>query len=144
MERARVLQPTVNGMVNGQKFSQFRDSDDRLGPVIEAFVNNTYVWLPLESIKSMVLSAPSYLRDLMWIPAKLECQGGERGDAFLPVLYAGSELDDSEQVRLGRITEWVALGADLVGGVGQKTFVVDNSEKALLEIRDLTIDATDA
>jgi type VI secretion system protein ImpE len=125
-------------------FSQFRDSDDRFGPVIEAFINNTYVWIAIESVKSLVLSAPSYLRDLMWMPAKLECQGGEGGDAFLPVLYAGSEQDENEQVRLGRMTEWVALGEGLVGGVGQKTFLVDGGERALLEIRELMIDPPSA
>jgi protein involved in temperature-dependent protein secretion len=58
---------------------------------------------------------------------------------FLPVLYVGSEQHESEQVRLGRITEWVGLGGGLVGGAGQKTFIIDDGEKALLEIRELVM-----
>jgi type VI secretion system protein ImpE len=57
----------------------------------------------------------------------------------VPVLYAGSEKDENEQVRLGRITEWVNLGEGLAGGVGQRTFIIDDGERSLLEIRELEV-----
>jgi len=73
----------------------------------------------------------------LWVPASLEIEDGPVGDVFLPVLYAGSELEADDQVRLGRITEWVDLGAGLTGGVGQKTFLVDDREVSILEIGEL-------
>ena len=53
------------------------------------------------------------------------------------MLYAGSELEVDDKVRLGRMTEWLDLGAGLVGGVGQKTFLVDDREVSILEVGEL-------
>ena len=59
------------------------------------------------------------------------------GEVFLPVIYAGSELESDDKVRLGRVTEWVDLGGGLAGGVGQKTFLVDDREVSILELGEL-------
>ena len=82
---------------------------------------------------------PNFLRDLLWVPAHVECQDGQQGEVYLPTLYPGSESDESAHVRLGRITEWVNLGEGLVGGLGLKTFVIGDAETSLLEMSELEI-----
>jgi type VI secretion system protein ImpE len=123
--------------VNGKPFADFRDSDDRLGPVLEVFLRENYVWLPCEQIKKITIPKPKQLRDLLWTPATIESGGGPSGEVYLPVLYVGSHGADNDQLRLGRITDWRGLGDGLAAGVGQKTFLVDDSELSILEIREI-------
>jgi type VI secretion system protein ImpE len=137
--RATSGTPPISGMLNGKAFRTIADSDDRFGQVLELFVNGAYMWLPLEQIKTLVLPRPHFLRDLLWVPARVECRDEQQGDVYLPALYPGSETEDNEQVRLGRITEWIELGQGLIGGLGLKTFLIDEVECSLLEIRELQI-----
>jgi len=136
-ERAQGEQPEIRGRMKGHPFTSFRDTDDRTAGILEVIVRNSYIWVPFERIRKVVIPQPKHLRDLLWVPASLEIEDGPVGDVFLPVLYAGSELEADDQVRLGRITEWVDLGAGLTGGVGQKTFLVDDREVSILEIGEL-------
>ena len=129
--------PQLRGTLKGKPFSTIRDSDDRIGSVLEIFIKNTYAWIPFEQIVKVNIAPPKQLRDLLWAPTSVEMVNGQGGEAHVPVLYVGSEEDDSEQVRLGRITEWVNLGGGLAGGVGQRTILVDNEEKSVLELQDL-------
>jgi type VI secretion system protein ImpE len=129
--------PKLQGIVNGKPFTDFRDSDDRLGPVLEVFLREVYVWLPWEQIKKITIPKPKQLRDLLWTPATLEAGEGAAGDVYLPVLYVGSHSEEDDQLRLGKITDWRGLGDGLAGGAGQKTFLVDDSEISILEIREI-------
>lgn len=129
--------PALKGVVNGKPFVDFRDSDDRLGPVLEVFLRESYVWLPFEQVKKITIPKPKQLRDLLWTPATLEAGDGAAGDVYLPVLYVGSHTEDNEQLRLGRITDWRGLGDGLAGGVGQKTYLVDDGDLSILEIREI-------
>jgi type VI secretion system protein ImpE len=143
LERAENLRPKVKGRLGEQTFNSFRDSDDRLVPVLELIVKSSYVWLPLEQIRRVTIAQPKHLRDLLWIPATLEIGDSQPGEVFLPVIYAGSEREDNDQIRLGRLTEWIALGEGLAGGVGQRTFLIDEGERAILEMRDLEFDVVE-
>jgi len=138
-EKAASLRPSCDGRVNGQPFVSLRDSDDRIGAVLEVFIRNTYAWIPVEQVRALRIDPPKQLRDLLWIPVSIEIEDGQGGEAFMPVLYVGSEKDENEQVRLGRLTEWINLGEGIAGGLGQRTFLIDDSERSLLEIRDLEI-----
>lgn len=136
-ERAQRARPELRGRIKGHPFASFRDSDDRIAGILEVIVHESYVWIPFERIRKVVIPQPKHLRDLLWAPATLEIEEGPVGDVFLPVLYVGSELEADDKVRLGRMTEWLDLGAGLAGGVGQKTFLVDNREVSILEIGEL-------
>lgn len=129
--------PKLQGIVNGKPFDDFRDSDDRLGPILEVFFRENYVWLPCEQVTKVTIPKPKQLRDLLWTPATIEAGEGEAGDVYLPVLYVGSHSEEDDQLRLGKITDWRGLGNGLAGGVGQKTFLVDDSEMSILEIREI-------
>jgi type VI secretion system protein ImpE len=136
-ERAQRVRPEIRGRVKGHPFTSFRDSDDRLAGILEVIVRDSYIWLPFERIRKVVIPQPKHLRDLLWMPATLEIEGRPSGDVFLPVLYAGSEREVDDKVRLGRMTEWLDLGAGLAGGVGRKTFFVDDRDVSILEIGEL-------
>jgi len=137
LQQAASTSSKLQGTLNGKPFADFRDSDDRLGPVLEVFLRENYVWLPFEQVKKITIPQPKHLRDLLWTPATIEAGEGAAGDVFLPVLYVGSHSEEDDQLRLGKITDWRGLGDGLAGGAGQKTFLVDNSELSILEIREI-------
>ena len=128
----------LQGQLDGVPFSDFRDGDDLFAPLLEVIVYNRYVWLPFEHVKQLHLSAPKRLRDLLWLPATLEAHSGPVGEVFLPVLYAGSHTHADELVKLGRMTDWLDVGAGLARGLGQRLFFSDGQERAMLEVRELT------
>jgi type VI secretion system protein ImpE len=141
LEQSEHDRPVLKGRLEGQPFADFRDADDLLGPFLEVIVHHTYVWLPFEQVSRLTISPPKRLRDLLWIPATLESHLGAVGDVFLPVLYAGSSAYDDDQVRLGRMTDWKAVGENLLLGVGQRLFLTDGEERAMLEVRELAFEA---
>ena len=56
----------------------------------------------------------------------------------MPTLYAGSNQDEEENIRLGRATEW--LGGDEgapVRGRGQRMLMVGDEARPILEIQHL-------
>jgi type VI secretion system protein ImpE len=135
LDRAEEERPALTGSLNGRPFQDFRDYDDFVGPVLELIVRNEYVWLPFEQIKRIELNPPKHLRDLMWASARIEAADGTIGEVYIPALYVNSGRHEDNQVRLGRMTDWKQLGEDLYVGAGQRLFLVDGEDKALLEVR---------
>jgi type VI secretion system protein ImpE len=141
LEQSARSQPHLTGQLAGQPFSEWRDSDDLLSPVLEVFVHTNYVWLPFEHIKRLTIPLPKRLRDLLWTPAMLEAHQGPVGEVFLPVLYPGSGEHANDQIKLGRMTEWQVVGEEVTRGLGQHLFVIDGHDQGLLEIRELAFAA---
>jgi type VI secretion system protein ImpE len=137
LSKAVTLSPKLSGKINGNPFSSFRDSDDRISSILEVFIKNTYAWIPFEQIRQLQVSQPKNFRDLLWVPATIEIENGQGGEAYVPALYSGSEEDENEQVRLGRITEWINLGEGMAGGIGQRTFIVDDKDTSILELQNV-------
>jgi type VI secretion system protein ImpE len=140
LERSEGSRSPLKGRLEGQPFADFRDADDLFGPFLEVIVHNNYVWLPYEQISHLTIAPPKRLRDLLWIPATVESPQGPVGNVFLPVLYAGSNQHDDDQVRLGRMTDWKATEEGLTLGVGQRLFLTDGEERPMLEVREVTFD----
>jgi type VI secretion system protein ImpE len=132
--------PPTPGKIDGQAFAEFGDADPFLAPFLEIIVNRRYVWVPFVHIKRFAIVPPRRLRDLLWAEATLETIGGPSGSVLLPVLYSGSFRHPDEQVRLGRVTEWQDVGEKLVRGCGQRIFIVDDSEKPMLQCRQVEFD----
>jgi type VI secretion system protein ImpE len=134
---------TVTGTLNGAPFQSFTDGDARIGARLEIFAAGQYTWIPLEQIASVRIEAPKRLRDLLWAPARIrtssDFRGIELGEVMLPALAPLSWNHDDDDVRLGRRTEWQAVGADSQAPIGQKLFLVDDQEFPLLELRELDI-----
>jgi type VI secretion system protein ImpE len=140
LEDSERTRPHPKGRLAETSFLDLRDADDLIGPFLEVIVHRDYVWLPFEQIKNLHISPPKRLRDLIWNPAKVESRPGAVGEVFLPVLYPGSSEHTDDQVRLGRMTDWMDLGEGLARGVGQRLFLIDGEERALLEIREVEFD----
>jgi type VI secretion system protein ImpE len=137
LEESANGRPSCGGRVDGQPFADLQDSDSLLAPFLEVIVHDNYTWLPFAQLKRLQVTPPKRLRDLLWAQATLETVNGPAGEVFIPVLYAGSSAHADDQIRLGRKTDWQPLGEGLSQGVGQRLLLVDDEERAILEVRDL-------
>jgi type VI secretion system protein ImpE len=137
LDRAEEERPAIAGKFDGQNFEDFRDYDDRVGPVLELIVKDKYVWLPYEQISRMEISPPRQLRDMLWASARIEALDGTIGEVYVPSLYAGTSDSENDQVRLGRMTDWKQLGDDLLSAVGQRLFLVDGEDRSLFEAKQV-------
>jgi type VI secretion system protein ImpE len=137
LDQAEEERPALIGMVNGRQFLDFRESDDLIGSVLELIVHDKYTWLPFQQIRSMEISTPKQLRDLMWAPARIEGVDGTVGEVFIPALYVRSSDHDNDLVKLGRMTDWTQTNEQLYSPAGLRLFVVDEEDKAIFEIRNV-------
>ena len=140
LDGAEEERPALGGTLNEKPFADFRDCDDLIGPVLELIVKDKYAWLPFEQIRRMEVSPPAMLRDLVWARAKIEALDGTVGDVYLPALYEGTPKHGSDQVRLGRMTEWRPLSDDLARGAGLKSFLAGEDDVALFEARQVAFE----
>jgi type VI secretion system protein ImpE len=89
------------------------------------------------------MEPPQRLRDLLWSPARVmpgeKFEELELGEVLLPVLAAGSWRSDDDEVRLGRVTDFVAVDDEHAIPVGQKLLLVDDEPVPFLEVRELVI-----
>jgi type VI secretion system protein ImpE len=133
------LRRSLKGQADGKSFEDIRDCDDLLGPFLEVFLQADYIWLPLENIKQIEIRPPRTLRDLIWIPARIELDRQPLGEIFLPVRYYGSSEHPDDLVKLGRMTEWKTVGQETSLGAGQRMFFIDDDERPLLEVRKIEL-----
>ena len=141
LEQAAESRPALAGTINGEPFDDLSDADNLTGPVLEAFVNGNYAWIPWEAIESVEISRPQHLRDLVWAPARVELDIGSLGDIFLPALYVHSYLHADPRVKLGRMTDWRQDIAEVAVASGQKVLVAGEREYPLLEVRSIAFAA---
>ena len=133
LDRAEEERPAIAGSLGGKEFEDFRDYDDFTAPVVELIVKDKYVWLPFEQIKSIQISPPRQLRDMIWASARVEATDGTIGEVYMPSLYADTSSSANDQLRLGRMTDSNPLGEDLYQAVGLRLFLVDGEDKTLFE-----------
>ena len=144
LDQAEEERPALIGKVNGRQFLDFRECDDLIGSVLELIVHDKYTWLPFEQIKSMEISAPKQLRDLMWAPARIEGVDGTVGEVFIPALYVRSSDHPNDQVKLGRMTDWTQVNDLLHLPAGLRLFMVDGTDEAMFEARRVEFDPAEA
>jgi type VI secretion system protein ImpE len=135
--RIEAAQPIVSGTLDAAAFAGFMDTDSFLRRFLEAMVYERYVWVPIESIRELMIDVPKTLFDLLWIPARIVTWEGLNIQCYLPVLYPESFLHEDERVKLGRMTDWVPLGGPFTRGVGRHVFQIGQEEKSILEIREV-------
>lgn len=144
LDRAEAERPALAGKLNDREFDDFRDYDDWVAPVLELVVTEKYTWLPFEQIKTLTISAPKSLRDLLWLPARIETTDNTLAEVYVPTLYAGSNAGANDAVRLGRMTDWEELGAELYAARGVRLFLAGDDEKAVTEVRSLEFASSEA
>ena len=139
LDLAEEERPAFKGAVNGRPFSDFRNYDDLLGPVLELFVQDKYTWLPFEQIVRLQIEEPKQLRDLLWVGAVIQTTSNQL-KAYLPTLYPGTSDHRNPLARLGRMTDWREVGEELYLGAGLHLFAVDGEEKPMLEVRSVVFE----
>lgn len=127
----------------GDRVGAIRDADDRFAPVAELFVHGEYVWLPWEQVRSLRITGPVHLRDLLWAPVVIELDAGPL-QAFMPVLYPVDGAAD-ELTRLGRVTQWSDNEFGLSIGQGARLLALEPdiatsaTDSAREAVHDLTL-----
>jgi type VI secretion system protein ImpE len=142
--RARAFEdaPVSPGSVNGQPFGWIADADSRLGPVIEAIINGRYYWVPFSRISSIQMEEPEDLRDIVWMPAHFELTNGGETLALVPTRYPGSERSSDGLIAMGRKTIWEEIAPEVHRGLGQRVYATDVDDVAMMDVRNITIDAS--
>lgn len=129
--------PASAGTLDGAPFAWLADADMRLGPVLEAFVNRRYYWVPFARLARVQIDPPEDLRDCVWMPAHLQFENGGETLALIPTRYAGSDQSPDGAIQLAGKTEWHELRPEVWAGLGQRVFSSDQGEHALMDVRDI-------
>jgi len=140
--RARAFDaaPAVSGKINGDAFAWIADADMRLGPMLEIVVNGRYFWMPFNAISKAIFEPPADLRDAVWTPVTITLANGGEIVGLIPTRYAGTTENGGPAEKLARSTDWVDLGADTFGGIGQRIFTTDLGDTAVMDVRTLELD----
>lgn len=118
-------------------FEWIADSDERLGPLVEAIVDGKYYWIPFSRISLIHLDKPEDLRDMVWAPANFVWASGGQGVGFIPVRYPGTQAAGvADTLRLSRGTEFADSGP-----LGQRVIATDAGEFDLLNLRNFRLNA---
>ncbi len=141
LDKAEKQRPALPGVCDGAEFYDLRDADDFTAPVLEVAIKEQYAWIPFEQIRELEIAAPEQLRDLLFTPVRVVLIDGTQAQFFAFALYAGSSADADEQVKLGRLSEWRELAADLVRGAGTKIWMIGDEDKPILDVRSITFHA---
>lgn len=131
--------PAIGGTVDGESFEWLADGDSRLGPMLEAIVDGKYYWVPFQATKTIQISDPQDLSDLVWAPANFTWVNEGQSQGFIPTRYASSEASEHDAVRLARRTEWIEKPGQTYFGLGQRMFATDVREYAVLDIRRIDL-----
>jgi type VI secretion system protein ImpE len=129
--------PAHTASVDGVQVEWIADADSRLGPICEVLVNGQYCWLPFCDISVITIEKPQDLRDLVWLPMSVQLRNASTYSGFIPSRYPDTELNESDDLRLSRLTTWIDQGDDVWFGLGQRIFVSDVGEHPLLDIRKI-------
>lgn len=134
--QAEADRPATPGTCDGVAFSDMRDMDDVLAPVLEVItLGGTYAWVALGDVEWFELTEARSPVDQLWRTTKLSVREGPEGEVFLPCLYPGTAEQGDDQLRLGKGTDWMEGDSGPVRGLGQKMFALDEHDRALFEIR---------
>jgi type VI secretion system protein ImpE len=128
--------------VDGVSCEWLTDGDARLGPVCEVFTNGQYYWLPFESCTGIQIDPPADLRDLVWSSAELLLPNEGRVVALIPSRYpepVGVSLENADQLQQSRATHWIEHAPEVWFGAGQRVWMSDVGEHAILDTRSITM-----
>ncbi|AHG20946.2 hypothetical protein Z042_16045 [Chania multitudinisentens RB-25] len=128
---------SLDGSREFTPFGWLADADSRLGPVCELLLDNRYYWVPFQDLASITFQAPQNAVHLVWAHAMVKWPSGKQQVCQIPARYPLSE-ETEDAHRLGRKTDWLPLNnAEHYAGQGQKTWITDHDEYALLTLRQV-------
>jgi type VI secretion system protein ImpE len=141
LEEAEPLAGTLEhaGDTAGLPFPWICDGDSRLGPIFEFIQGEHYAWLPFSYLRKVRILPPEGLCDVIWAQAEITLADARVLHALIPARYPAPAdrrmADQEERIRLARLTQWEPLHDGTYTGVGQKMWLTDQGEYALLDIR---------
>lgn len=139
LRKAEPLRQEIQGECDGQSFDDLRDLDDVTAPFLEVLTTTgKYYWIAWERLQTLEFRPPKYLRDLLWRQTQMVIRDGPDALVYVPVLYPGSHGSRDPELRLGRKTEWIERTGGVTTGVGQRTLLVGDEDKAILSIGNLS------
>ncbi|WP_144630625.1 type VI secretion system accessory protein TagJ [Bordetella genomosp. 13] len=148
LEAAQVSAGALTGAADEaapEPYAWIGDGDSRLGPVCELITAGQYGWVPFEDISEIALLAPEGLCDVVWARAEILLADGRTLPGLIPARYPAAPgermADQEEHLRLGRVTQWRELADGTYAGAGQKMWITDAGEFALLDVRGLRQEA---
>jgi len=119
-------------------FDDFRDADDLYAGFFEVLTTTgKYFWIPTERVASIELHPPRRPRDLAWRRAAMSVIDGPDGEVYLPAIYASTESSSSDNISLGRTTDWLGEEDGLVRGVGQRVFLIGDDAYGITDLTGL-------
>jgi type VI secretion system protein ImpE len=134
LEQSAAQQAEVKGTFNGKPVAGLKDADEMLAPFLEVMLLRDYVWVPWQQVKSLAITAPQKVRDLIWTPAKLTLTDDVERNCYLPAQYVNSFTAANNDTKLGRLTEFTS-GEGPIRGLGQHLLVAGERDFGLLELR---------
>ena len=129
-----------SGTLDHKPFKWLADADSRLGPVLEVLLNGQYYWVPFQQIRSIKISPPEDLRDLVWLPAQFVWVNGSEAMGLIPTRYPATEISDDSALQLARTTKWREVSEGVHLGLGQRMLATDLDDYSLFEIRDIEME----
>jgi type VI secretion system protein ImpE len=123
-------------------FDDFRDGDDLYAGFFEVLTTTgKYYWIPTERVASIELHPPRRPRDLAWRRASMSVIDGPDGEVYLPALYVSAQPGPSDDISLGRTTEWLGEEEGLVRGIGQRVFLIGDEAYGITDLSGLQFGA---
>jgi type VI secretion system protein ImpE len=139
LAQAEEVRPKVTGTCDGKAIEAWFDLDDRLRGVAEVLTGTgKYFWVPWSSVRSLEFAPPERPMDLIWRKATISVEGGPEGEVYIPVRYPEVKQWDEEE-QLGRQTDWQEHPGGFVTGQGQRTLLVGEESRGILEVRELAM-----
>jgi type VI secretion system protein ImpE len=139
LDEAEAARPRVSGTCDDRPFEDLRDLDDQTSCILEVLTTRgTYYWIPIDRVESIEFHEPARALDLLWRRTHLVVRDGPDGEVYLPALYPGAAGEADDRLRLGRQTDWRGGDGAPVRGVGQRTFLVGDDARPILELKALT------
>ena len=138
----------VRATVDGRECAGLTDADEALGPRLEIIGGTEFRRLPFCLISRIEIAPPKRLRDLYFLPARVET--GPQLDNFsfvqvlIPCLYAGSFRHEDELLKLGRTTEWFGDDSGAVRPAGLRLLRAGEEEIAITDVRLIEFAANEA
>jgi type VI secretion system protein ImpE len=130
--------PCLVGYVDGREFEGWCDIDDFLKPVLEAFVEGRFVWIPLEQIRKLRFDDEEILRDRLYRPARVWLTDESEWDLYIPALYSDSQLHEDEVVQIGAATDYLD-NSPLLRGIGLRQFLFGEEELSLGDFQQVEV-----
>jgi type VI secretion system protein ImpE len=133
----------MSGICNGRPFDGISDLDELTSSFFEVFTaTGKYYWIAADTVERLEFVAPVTAQDLLWRTARMALRKGATaldGLVFFPTLYEGSHTSADDQVKLGRMTDWIGGETAPYRGLGQRVFEVGGLEVPILELGRLEI-----